>query len=61
MVIEELNRFLSLQLNSLDEFEIIGEEEQEQKALTLDYNEKKGFRVASIISIIFVLFIMENK
>ena len=44
------------QLNTLDDFEIIGEEEQEQKALTLDYNEKKGFRVASIIAIIFVIF-----
>ena len=44
------------QLNTLDEFEIIGEEEKEQQALTLDYNEKKGFRVASIVSIIFVLF-----
>jgi aminobenzoyl-glutamate transport protein len=44
------------QINSLDDFEIIGEEEQEQKALTLDYNEKKGYKVASIISIIFVVF-----
>lgn len=44
------------QLSTLDDFEIIGEEEQEQKALTLDYNEKKGFKVASIVSIIFVIF-----
>lgn len=44
------------QLNELDDFEIIGEEEQEQKALTLDYNEKKGFKAASIVSIIFVVF-----
>ena len=44
------------QLNTLDDFEIIGEEEQEQKALTLDYNEKKGFKMASIIAFVFVLF-----
>ncbi len=44
------------QLNTLDDFEIIGEEEVEQKALSLDYNEKKGFKAASIVSIIFVIF-----
>ncbi len=44
------------QLNTLEDFEIIGEDEQEQKALTLDYNEKKGFKAASIVSIIFILF-----
>ena len=44
------------QLNSLDEFEIIGEEEQEQKALTLDYNETKGFKIASIVLIVFIVF-----
>ena len=44
------------QFNSLEEFEIIGEEEQEQKALSLDYNEKRGFKVASIVSFVFVLF-----
>ena len=44
------------ELNALEEFEIIGDDEQEQKALTLDYNEKKGFKVASIVSIVFVLF-----
>ena len=44
------------QLNTLEEFEIIGEEEIEQTALSLDYNEKRGFKIASIVSIIFILF-----
>ena len=44
------------QLNTLDDFEIIGEEEVEQKALSLDYNEKRGFKIASIVSIIFIVF-----
>ena len=44
------------QLNSLEEFEIIGEDEIEQKALTLDYNEKRGFKAATIVSIIFIIF-----
>ena len=44
------------QLNTLDDFEIIGEDEVEQMTLTLDYNEKRGFKIASIVSIIFILF-----
>ena len=44
------------QLNSLDDFEIIGEDEIEQQALSMDYNEKKGFKYASIVSIVFILF-----
>ena len=44
------------ELNTLDDFEIIGDDEVEQKALTLDYNEKRGFKIASIVSIIFILF-----
>jgi len=44
------------ELNTLEDFEIIGEDEIEQKALTLDYNEKKGFKVASIVSLVFILF-----
>ena len=44
------------QLSTLDDFEIIGEEEVEQKALELDYNEKHGFKIASIVSIIFIIF-----
>ena len=44
------------ELNPLDDFEIIGEEEIEQNALSTDYNEKKGFKAASIVAIIFIIF-----
>ena len=44
------------ELNPLEEFEVIGEDEIEQTALSTDYNEKKGFKVASIVSIIFIIF-----
>lgn len=57
IIVPKLGKYrVKKQLNTLEEFEIIGEEEHEQKALTLDYNEKKGFKVASIVSIIFVIF-----
>ena len=46
------------EINVLEEFEIIGEEEQDQNTLSLDYNEKKGFKIASIVSaILIILFI----
>ena len=44
------------QLNVIDDFEIIGEEEIEQTALNLDYNEKRGFKIASLVAMIFILF-----
>ncbi len=44
------------ELSSLDDFEIIGDEEIEQNVLSNDYNEKKGFKTASIVAIIFILF-----
>ena len=43
-------------LSNIDDYEVIGEEEQEQAMLNNDYNEKKGFKYASIVTIIFVLF-----
>ena len=44
------------ELENIDDFEIIGEEEIEQVALSNDYNEKKGYKAASIVGIIFILF-----
>ncbi len=44
------------ELSDTEEFEIIGEEEIEQNALSNDYNEKRGYKVASIVGIVFALF-----
>ena len=44
------------ELNDADELEIIGEEELEQNELSNDYNEKKGYKIASVVGMIFVLF-----
>ena len=44
------------ELTSSDDFEIIGDEELEQTVLSNDYNEKKGFHAASIVTLIFVIF-----
>ena len=44
------------ELNALDDFEIIGEEEIDQTILSTDYNEKKGFKAASIVAIVFIIF-----
>lgn len=44
------------ELTENDELEIIGEEEKEQTILSNDYNERKGFRYASIVALIFVIF-----
>ena len=44
------------ELNETDELEIIGEEEIEQNILSSDYNEKKGYKAASIVGIIFIIF-----
>lgn len=44
------------ELSNMDELEIIGEEEIEQSVLSNDYNEKRGYKVASIVGIVFILF-----
>ena len=44
------------ELELTDELEIIDDETLEQTMISTDYSEKKGFRVASIIAIIFILF-----
>lgn len=44
------------ELSTIDDYEIIGEEEMEQVILSTDYNEKKGFRYASIVALLFVIF-----
>ena len=44
------------EINPLNDFEIIGEDEFEQNVLSTDYNEKKGFKIASIVSIVFIVF-----
>ena len=44
------------EINAIDDFEIIGEEEIEQTILSTDYNEKKGFKAASIVAMIFIIF-----
>ncbi len=38
------------------EYEVIDDEEMEQNILSTDYNEKRGFKVASIVSIILIIF-----
>ena len=43
-------------LNNYDDYEIIGEDELEQNILSSDYNEKRGFKYASIVAIIFIIF-----
>ena len=43
-------------LHNYDDYEIIGEEELEQSILSTDYNEKKGFKAASIVAIVFIIF-----
>ena len=44
------------EINPLEEFEVIGDEEIEQNILSIDYNEKKGFKIASIVAMIFIVF-----
>ena len=44
------------ELPDADDLEIIDEEEIEQAILSTDYNEKKGYRHASIVALIFVIF-----
>lgn len=44
------------ELELTDSLEIIDDEELEQNMISTNYNEKKGFKVASIIALIFVLF-----
>ena len=44
------------ELSDSEELEIIGEEELEQNELSNDYNEKRGFKVTSIVGIIFIIF-----
>ena len=44
------------ELNPLDDFEIIGDEEIEQNVLSNDYNEKRGFKIASIVAMVFIVF-----
>ena len=44
------------ELLASDDLDIIGEEEMEQAVLSTDYNEKKGFKYASIVTLIFVIF-----
>ena len=39
-----------------DEFEIIDDESTSQLALSSDYNEKKGYKIASIVALLFVIF-----
>ena len=39
-----------------DELEIIGEDEIEQNELSNDYNEKKGYKMASLVGIVFIIF-----
>ncbi len=41
---------------SSDDLEVIGEDELEQNMLSADYNEGKGFKAASIVALIFVIF-----
>ena len=48
------------ELNDADELEIIGEEELEQNELSNDYNEKKGYKIASVVGMIFVLFLAND-
>ena len=43
-------------IESIDSYELIGDEEIEQNLLSADYNEKKGFKCASIVAIIFIIF-----
>ena len=47
---------LKKELDATQEYEIIDEETMEQNVISADYNEKKGFKAASIVAIIFVLF-----
>lgn len=44
------------ELNAMDDFEIIDDEVIEQEVLSNDYNEKRGFKFASIVALIFVIF-----
>lgn len=41
---------------ALDDFDYIDEEEKEQNMLSADYNETRGYKAASIVGLVFVLF-----
>ena len=57
IIAPKLGKFrIKKDLSETEELEIIGEDEIEQNILSADYNEKKGYKAASIIGLIFIAF-----